>query len=451
MKSYNIKFALSALLMVLFASLLKAQPVLDTYIKDALQSNNVLQQKNLSLQHAQQSLRIASSYFLPNVSLLGDYTTGKGGRSIEMPIGDLLNPVYASLNQLTGSDEFPQIENVEQNFFPRNFYDARIRTSVPLINTDLHVNRRIVGQQVLLKEYEVEIYKRDLILQVKSSYYNYLSALAAVKIYESALQLVEKNHEINQALLNNGKSLPANVLRSKSEFEKVKAELNSARSKVAISRKYFNFLLNRDLTSEILVDDNITIDETEALSASAQNREELSMLRSVSEIQKSQLDLYRLSRLPKLSAFVDVGSQASDWKVSSDSRYYLAGVQLTVPLFQGFRNNAQIRQARLNVQRSSLELQNSTSQLAVAEDIARENYSTALQNLSAAREQVKASRSYFNLMEKAYQQGVNSLIEFIDARNQLTASELQLNLRQYELLTAAAQLERETSSFNLPQ
>jgi hypothetical protein len=167
--------------------------------------------------------------------------------------------VYASLNQLTGSDEFPQIENVEQNFFPRNFYDARIRTSVPLINTDLHVNRRIVGQQVLLKEYEVEIYKRDLILQVKSSYYNYLSALAAVKIYESALQLVEKNHEINQALLNNGKSLPANVLRSKSEFEKVKAELNSARSKVAISRKYFNFLLNRDLTSEILVDDNITI------------------------------------------------------------------------------------------------------------------------------------------------------------------------------------------------
>jgi outer membrane protein TolC len=116
-------------------------------------------------------------------------------------------------------------------------------------------------------------------------------------------------------------------------------------------------------------------------------------------------------------------------------------------LFQGFRNNAQIRQARLNVQRSSLELQNSTSQLAVAED----NYSTALQNLSAAREQVKASRSYFNLMEKAYQQGVNSLIEFIDARNQLTASELQLNLRQYELLTAAAQLERETSSFNLPQ
>ena len=99
------------------------------------------------------------SYFLPSVNLLADYTSGEGGRSIGIPVGDLLNPVYASLNQMTQSDAFPQVENVNQNFFPKNFYDARIRTSVPLINTDLYFNRTIQGQQVMLKQYELEAYK----------------------------------------------------------------------------------------------------------------------------------------------------------------------------------------------------------------------------------------------------------------------------------------------------
>ena len=118
---------------------------------------------------------------------MADFTSGEGGRSIALPIGDLLNPVYASLNQITQSDAFPQVENVNQNFFPKNFYDARIRTSVPLFNTDLYVNRNIQGQQVMLKQYELEAYKRQLVFDIKSAYFLHLGAVSAAKIYESAL------------------------------------------------------------------------------------------------------------------------------------------------------------------------------------------------------------------------------------------------------------------------
>ena len=63
--------------------------------------------------------------------------------------------------------------------------------------------------------------------------------------------LVNKNVEVNESLLRNGKTLPANFLRSRSEAERVKAELNSAQNRAANAKKYFNFLLNRDLDSEI--------------------------------------------------------------------------------------------------------------------------------------------------------------------------------------------------------
>jgi outer membrane protein TolC len=80
--------------------------------------------------------------------------------------------------------------------------------------------------------------------------------------------------------------------------------------------------------------------------------------------------------------------------------------------------------------------------------LSRNNLLNARQNYRASRDQLTSSRSYFNLIDKGYQQGVNTLIEFIDARNQLTTAELQLNLRHFEMLIAQAHLERQTSSFN---
>ncbi len=437
-----------AIVLTTLSTALTAQTVLDGYVSEGLKDNLVLQQKDITLQQAQQSLQIARSYFFPSVNLLGDYTSGEGGRSIAIPVGDLLNPVYASLNQLTQGDKFPQIENVNQNFFPHNFYDARVRTSLPLVNTDLYVNRSIQSQQVVLKQYEVELYKRQLVLDIKSAYFSYLAAVAAVKIYESGLGLVNKNVEVNESLLRNGKSLPANYLRSKSEAERVKADLNSAENRVVNARKYFNFLLNKPLDREIEVSYDLA-DATVLDSASTDitSREELKMIKTSRDINAAAIRLNRLTRVPKVNAFLDLGSQAADWKFNDKSKYYLVGVQLSLPLFQGFRNNISIRQNTLEMRKTELNLTRTTEQLQLAADVAKNDWQTTIQNYAASREQLKSAQSYFNLVEKGYQQGINTLIEFLDARNQLTSSLLQQNLRLFEMLTAEARLERETASY----
>ncbi len=439
-----------ACILVVMAISASAQNPLDDYIQEGLKSNLVLQEKNLSWQQAQQSLQIAKSYFLPSVNLLADYTSGEGGRSIALPIGDLLNPVYTSLNQITQSDAFPQVENVNQNFFPRNQYDARVRTSLPLINTDLYLNRSIQGQQVMIKQYELDLYRRQLVYDIKSAYFTYLGSVSAIRIYESAIALVTKNVEVNESLLRNGKSLPANYLRSKSELERVRAEFVTAQNRAANAMKYFNFLLNKDLdaaidtnytTSDVLVRDTSLLETGE--------REELKMLKTIAAINHSALRLNKLTRVPKVNAFLDLGSQASDWKVNENSKYYLVGIQLSMPLFQGFRTNATIRQSSLEIQKTELSLKNTTEQLNLSAQVARNDLQTASQNFLASREQLKSAQSYFNLIEKGYQQGINSLIEFLDARNQLTSSQLQQNLRLFEMLTASAKLERENASYTL--
>jgi outer membrane protein len=443
---------LLVLTFLLISGIVSAQSSLDEMVQEGLKSNLVLQQKSVSLEQAQQSLTIAKSYFLPTVNVLADYTSGEGGRSIAIPVGDLLNPVYTSLNQMTQSDAFPQVENVEQNFFPKNFYDAKVRTSVPLVNTDLYINRSIQSQQVMVKQYDLDAYKRQLVLEIKTAYFNLLSAEAAAKIYESASILVKKNVETNESLLRNGKSLPANLIRSKSEAERVRADLNSARNQVTNARNYLNFLLNRPL-DQVIVTQDTSLESipliTDTTSTPVARREELQMLKTQREINASSLRLYQLSRLPKISAFMDLGTQASDWKYNSDSRYYLVGVQLSIPIFQGFRNNISIRQSKLEIQKTEQNLQNTTRQLELAATLAKNQLQTTLENYHAAQEQLKSAQSYFHLIDKGYKEGINSLIEFLDARNQLTASQLQVNLRQLEVLTADARVERETASYSI--
>src|SRR5690606_1859958 len=117
--------------------------------------------------------------------------TADGGRNIPLPIGDMLNPVYSTLNQLTQSNQFPQIQNETINFLPRNYYDAHIRTTMPLINPDIGYNKRIHEQQVQLSALEVDTYKRELIKAIKVAYFNFLSALQAVDIYRAALELAK--------------------------------------------------------------------------------------------------------------------------------------------------------------------------------------------------------------------------------------------------------------------
>lgn len=441
-------------LLILFTTKSLWAQNLDDYIRMGIDSNQVLQQRTIMLEKAMLSLKIANGMFVPSIGLIGNYTTGDGGRSIALPVGDLLNPVYATLNQLTSSDQFPQIENVNQNFFPKNFYDVRVRTSMPLINTDLVYNKKIQLQQRMLQEFEVAIYKRELVKNIKVAYYNYLSALEAKGIYESAMSRALESKRVNESLLTNGKGLPAYVLRAESEIENIKAQLTEAEQLVKNGKLYFNFLLNRDSEADINADFdpvkavNLTAG-TQPSETSVREREELLQLQSAVELNSTVLKMKQAFWMPKLSGFVDLGAQAENLKYNSDANYYLIGLQLDMPLFAGFTNRYRIQQAKLDVRNTELNYGLITNQLKMSTKVARNAVSSAYQNYLSAQKQYEASLSYQKLIDRGYKEGVSTFIESIDARNQLTTTQLLLNINRYKVLIAEANLERETAAYSL--
>ena len=454
MKTIFIKSLLSCFFLAWMApaTAQEKSSVLEGYVRYGLEHNLVLQQKSISLEKALTALRMANGMFSPSVTLLGNYTNGSGGRSISFPVGDLLNPVYSTLNQLTSSGQFPQIENVKTNFFPRDFYDVRARTSMPLLNTDLIYNRRIKNQQVLLQEHEIRIYQRELVRDIKTAYYNFLSARESLVVYGSALDRALEGKRVNERLLINGKGLPAYVLRSEAEIESIKAQLVEAGRLADNARLHFNFLLNREGAAGITDDDEPDLTLVHQLleqEVNSADREELSQLQQMVDLNRQVVNLNRSFWTPRLSGFVDLGAQAENLKYNRSARYSLTGLQLEMPLFAGWNNRQKIEQSELGVQNAELELQVVRQQLHIAAQVSRNALISSYQNYQTALKQLEAAQSYQRLIEKGYREGMNTFLEAMDARTQLTGAELQVRLNLYNVLSAAAGLERETASYHL--
>jgi outer membrane protein TolC len=437
---------------LVYSDSLSAQEYLRNYIEEGLAGNLVMKQKNISLQQSLLALKEARSWYYPSAGFSGDYTWAEGGRTIAFPIGDLLNPVYSTLNQLTGTQNFPQVQNAEIQLMPQNFYDARVRIAYPLLNTDLHYNYKIKKQEIKLAEYEIETYRQELTREIETAYYNYCLAVDASKIFESALGLVRRNLQVNKSLVENGKGLPASVLRAESEVEVITSRLRETENQQENARSLFNFLLNRQLTDSIIYESLRFPDDLAKAVADTpvtEHRSELNQLGTAITIRQSVLSMNQRYAIPKVNTFVDLGSQAFNWQFDSKSRYLLAGFQVSVPIFEGLRNRVKISASKLELDNLAIQKENTGQQFKVAAGVAQNNLSTAIANLGSSEKQYQSARAYFSLVEKGYTQGINSLIEFMDARNQLTASEIQVKLNRYKVLSAYSDLKRQTSSSTL--
>lgn len=448
-------FIFILLSLMYFPFLLKGQTsVLEGYIDEGMRNNLVLKRKNISLDKALLALKTAKSMYQPSVALQASYSTATGGRSISLPLGDLMNPVYATLNQLTNSQNFPMLENESINFLPKNYYDAKVRTTVPIINTDIIYNRKINEQQVTLQEFEVQTYERELIKNIKSAYFNFLNAQQAVKIYQSALRLAEESKRVNERLLESGKGLHAYVLRSNSEIEQVRAQVTQAVQQQVNARLYFNSLLNRDGETAIdtAYDADDALTKATILLQSApeiSGREELKSLQQVIGINENVIKMNKKFSIPKISGFLDLGSQAEQMRFNNQSRYAMVGLQFDLPIYSGNRNRIKVKQSQLELEDASLNREYIKRQLQVSSNVAKNNLLASWQTYQSSLKQLESASSYQRLIDKGYQAGTNTYIETIDARNQLTGAQLSTLVNKYNVLLAAAELERETAAYPL--
>jgi len=449
----KIRLTFAALLIV--ASQLSAQDnILEQYIQEGLQSNLTLKQKRSSYEKSIQVLKEAKGMFFPNVSLNARYSVADGGRMIEFPVGDMMNPVYSTLNQLTSSDQFPQIENEYFPFLRPTEQETKLRLVQPLFNPQIYYNSKIKSELTNVEKADVESYKRELVAEIKTAFYSYLKTIQVLKLTDKTGELLKENIRVNERLFSNDKITVDNVYRSKAELSKLDQNIAEAVKYNKSAKAYFNFLLNKPLESEIEIPDEMKLAPIEKELQYSQenaisNREELDMIRSYEQANDYNLKMNKFNKAPNLTAVVDYGFQGEEYKFTSDDDFVMASFVLSWDLFKGFQTRAKILQATIDKQIIETQYNEAINQVNLQVlELYYEVESVEKAIMASQQENLSATKS-FEIINKKYKEGQASLIQFIDARTTMTNAEFNLIIATYDYQIKYAQFERAACLYEL--
>ena len=437
--------------LMLFASLLlKGQNVLNEYVKYGIENNITLKQKLSGYQKSLEVLREARGLFFPNISFNARYSFSEGGRELDFPVGDLLNPVYLTLNALTSSSLFPVIENQKFMFLRPHEHDTKLRVIQPVFNSDIYYNSKIKKELTIFEDEDVSQYRRELTAEIKKEYYSVATANGVLSMLKDTRKLLTENVRVNKKLIENDKVTMDYLYRSETELSKFDQELQNAEKNKKVAAAYFNFLLNRTLSDSIIIQQPVVwpslTDFTSNYYKSAyENREELKKLSSYSIISDLQIQMNKSGNLPDMFIAVDYGFQGTEYKFNKDQDYAQASAILTWNLFSGFSNRAKIRQSLLDKEIVESKIEEAKKQIELQVINTMNELLTAEKAIIAAEARLKNAREGFRLIKRKYEEGQASLIEFIDSRTTLTQAEENLIISKFSYLSCFAEFEKVTA------
>lgn len=452
-----LKHLIISVFFIISTALFSQHAVLDSYVQQGIESNLGLKQKKFSLQKSMYALREARALFLPNVSVEARYSRADGGRLIEIPVGDLVNPIYRTLNQLLSSvgqpANFPEnIPNESVPFFRVEEHETKIRIVQPIFQPSIYYNYKIKKNMHEIKASELALFKKQLKADIKTSYFNFLKSQQIVFLLEKTRNLVKENLRVSEKLFQNGKATEDVIFRSQAEVANLDQQLTEARNNRELAASYFNFLLNRPLDSEIRIDEGIKFpDEHLNLCASQalalNNREEFRQLEHAIKITKGNSAIAKSTFLPGLSGVFDYGYQGEKYSFTSDDDYWMASLVMQWNLFNGFKNHAQKRQA--DMQRNELETQFAELQQKIKLQVqeAFNNIIVAKKAIESARKRMTSAEKSFQIIRKKYSQGMVPQIEYLDARTTLTNAEVTEIIATYDYYIKHVEFDRITGNY----
>ncbi len=125
---------------------------------------------------------------------------------------------------------------------------------------------------------------------------------------------------------------------------------------------------------------------------------------------------------------------------NQDSATTSVGVQINLPIFSGGLTSAQVDQARHNRDRANAELAAARERIAVEVTRQYQGVVSGIERIRALEIAVKSTADALTAVERGYQAGTRSVVDILDAQDQVYRSRLDLTQARLEFVLARLML-----------
>jgi outer membrane protein len=184
-------------------------------------------------------------------------------------------------------------------------------------------------------------------------------------------------------------------------------------------------------------------DSSASINASAQaQRPDLQALRSTAAADQKFATAQQLQHLPTISALATGGiTPVATDGIFVPNWYAAAGVNLTLPLFTGFRIDAQAQEARLRQKAAEKQAQDLSDSIARDVRVAVLNAQTAFRRIAVADQFRKQTAQALALAQTRYKLGLSSIVELSQAQLQSTQAAVAAVDARYDYLLSLRSLD----------
>lgn len=440
-------------IITLFAALLlpalaTAQSVVDDYVEMGLENNQEYLRQQISTQIADEEARIAQSLFFPDVQFQASYLLADGGRMINVPAGDLINPTNRAINQLAENSALPtDIQNVNEQFLASNFHETKISVVQPILNTDIYYGYKARQAQVNVSRAKEQAYQNQLAYEIRKAYYNYAKLVEQKTILDSTRLVVEELVRVNKKFIKYDVATPDVLYNAEAQLYQIDADRATVTKQLNQAHDFFNFLLNRDLAEPIEVSaltpsDLPTYDTGTLQEAALAQRSEIDQIRNGMAAQDFEIKRSKGYLIPDISVAGQLGYQGFGYEFGDDQQYSLASFNLSWPISQGGGNKARVQKARLARRQLATEFSEIKNRIRLEVTSATYEYREAVAVHRARLSELQLARENFGIIAAKYRENQVLLVEFNEARSNLTTAQLSESIARYNIKITQANINR---------
>jgi TolC family type I secretion outer membrane protein len=295
----------------------------------------------------------------------------------------------------------------------------------------------------------------DVILQVLQAYYGYEGAKSLLSAQEASLKQAEENLRAAEERHRAGVATIADVLQARTTASQQRLAYDTVQGQIAVIRGSLATALGVPANTPVEageLPENLNLDRVtqtvdELIALAEKQRPDLAAARSAAIAAERHVASARSNFFPTLGGAASAGrTYFGGSGAGAATDVYSVGLLLRIPVFTGFQNQYDLRQAE--AERGAAD----AAALGVEQQVIQQvwssyyNVKTAAQRTRTARDLLASARESADVTRGRYTAGVGSILDLLTAESALASARAQEVGARAEFLFALAQLAHDVGS-----
>ena len=320
-----------------------------------------------------------------------------------------------------------------------------------LFNRDVLLAARTRGDVRLQARQKTAGSKIDVAVNVSKAFYDLLATKEQIKVSDQDIIRLEKSMQNAYDQYQAGITDKTDYKRATIALNNAKANLKSNRALLGAKEEYLKFLMGYPASGSLnIIYDSLQMEKETGLDTLQQvnpnSRIEYQQLLTQKKLLEANVKYEKWSFIPTVALN---GAYNLAYLSPEFSKLYnnnlpnsFANLTVGIPIFQGGKRSARIRQAEWQLKRTDWDIVNLKNNVNSQYAQALANYKANLANYTSLKENLELAQEVYDVIQLQYRSGIKTYLEVINSESDLRTARINYYNALYQVLASKVDVQR---------